>query len=735
MFTRLSARVRLQRSHRAIAALLSASALGACAYHSSDAFAFPRHTVYAATAPSPARAPFQVEKAAAASPSPLPTSSSAPDLNAPPREESLKKLKRADHVYDVLIIGGGYHTTHSLHPHPRSYFPSSPPTVCSPFPLSPPPPPSATGSGIALDCALRGLSTSLVEASDFSSGASSRSTKLIHGGIRYLQKAFTQMDVHQYTMVKEALAERRHLLAIAPHLAHSFPIIVPIYTSFPAILFYAPYYWVGCKLYDTVAGRAALLSPSYFLTPSQALLKFPTLKPDRLWGGMVYYDGQHNDTRMNLGIVLTAAAHGVDVANHVRVVGLLKEGGGGGGGGRVVGAHVRDELTGEEWDVRAKAVVNATGPLTDSVRHMADPTTPSCITPSAGVHVVLPASYSPPDMGLIVPETSDGRVLFMLPWEGSTVVGTTDYLSPVTALPKPGEADVEFVLREVGKLLRVEVDRKDIRSVWSGIRPLAKDVKAKDTQSVNRDHIVERTADGLLTITGGKWTTYRKMAEDTVDALLTDQAELAQRAAANSTAASSSPSSSPSAVNPAWLIDTAHVQRCRTWGFPLIGTAGYTPELTEELIRSKSHLLPASSSPTTSPSAVLRHLTHNYGDRALVVLDVAQATSDFSLLSLEHPFLTAEVLYACRYEYAMTVTDVLAHRTRLSFLDTKAAEGAVGKVVGIMSRWYGWDEARKRKEVKEAKAFLDTMKASADTLQTLHTPHADPDHSPALAAA
>ena len=296
-----------------------------------------------------------------------------------------------------------------------------------------------------------------MEASDYSSGASSRSTKLIHGGIRYLQKAFTQLDLRQYAMVTDALNERRHLLAIAPHLAHSFPIIVPIYTSFPAVLFYAPYYWVGCKLYDTVAGRAALLSPSYFLSKAQALSKFPTLKPDHLWGGMVYYDGQHNDTRMNVAIVLTAAALGVHAANHVRVMRLLKEGEGDGEAekGRVVGAHVRDELTGEEWDVRAREVVNATGPLTDSVRQMADPTTPSCITPSAGIHVVLPASYSPPDMGLIVPETSDGRVLFMLPWEGSTIVGTTDYLSPVTALPKPGASDVDFVLREVGRLLRV----------------------------------------------------------------------------------------------------------------------------------------------------------------------------------------------------------------------------------------------------------------------------------------
>ena len=571
---------------------------------------------------------------------------------------------------------------------------------------------SATGSGIALDARLRGLSVALVDAADFSSGASSRSTKLIHGGIRYLQKAFTQLDAGQYSLVKEALTERHHLLSIAPHLAHAFPIIVPIYSSFPAGVVAVPYYWLGCKLYDTVAGTAATLAPSYFLPAAAALRKFPMLRADGLWGGMVYYDGQHNDTRMNISIVLTAAALGANVANHCRAIGLLREGGG--QDGRVTGARLRDELTGEEWPVRAREVINATGPLTDAVRRMADPSSASCITPSAGIHIVLPGSYAPPDMGLIVPETSDGRVLFLLPWEGSTIVGTTDYLSPVTALPSPHEADVSFLLREASTMLSRPIRREDIRSVWSGIRPLARDPKAKSTEAVSRDHMIENTCDGLLTISGGKWTTYRKMAEDVLNVMLKGQ----QRLRAEFEQQQQSGGSAAGRVQRDWLIDTRSIRPCSSWGFPLIGTRDYSEQLAQQLTAAYGQRLPQ---PSASSLSVVRHLTHNYGDRAPLVLGIAAQRGDFSLLHLSHPFLTAETLYACQYEMAQRAVDVLAHRTRLCFLDTEAASEAAEKVVEDMSAYYGWGRSREKQELQDVQRFLDTMRCT-ETLKQ-QTPH------------
>ena len=701
MFGRLARSVssRARRHPFATAVTSAAVVVAAYTYHNPDSY---NHTLHAASSSS--ALPSHRSTASAASST---SQQQQPLLFAPSRSDNLTALKRPDVIYDLLIIGGG-----------------------------------ATGSGIALDAALRGLDTALVEAADFSSGASSRSTKLIHGGIRYLQKAFMQLDVAQYNLVREALSERRHLLTIAPHLAHSFPIIVPVYAQgWLSGLFWVPYYWAGCKMYDVVAGRAAVLERSYYLTAERAVEKFPMLKTDGLWGGVVYYDGQHNDTRMNVSIVLTAAAHGAKVANHCRVTSLLTDDAAQGkaGSGRVVGARVRDELTGEEWNIRAREVINATGPLTDSVRHMADPASPSCITPSAGIHIVLPASYSPPDMGLIVPKTSDGRVLFLLPWEGSTLVGTTDYLSPVTALPSPHEADIEFLLREISGMLKRDVKRDDVRSVWSGIRPLARDVKATSTENVNRDHLIERTWDGLTTISGGKWTTYRKMAEDVLNTVMKRQDELKDKLKAEGGKGS---------MKADWLIDTSRLKPCSSWCYPLLGTEKFTPKLADDLLAQYgNHLSTVTAPPTSSsssasfpssssssppgppsaalstspshttasptPSSIIHHLSHNYGDRAPLVLSLANQRSDFSLLSPHFPFLTAELLYAVQYEYAMRAVDVLAHRTRLCFLDTAEAEKALGRVVEVMGGECGWDGKRRREEVREARRFLETMKCSA----------------------
>ena len=318
------------------------------------------------------------------------------------REAQLHSLKTDQ--FDVLVIGGG-----------------------------------ATGSGCALDAATRGLKTAMVELDDFSSGTSSRSTKLIHGGVRYLQKAILGLDYEQYKMVKEALHERANLLQIAPHLSFPLPIMLPVYRWWQL-----PYFWAGIKAYDLVSGTECLES-SYLLTKSRALEQFPMLKKKELCGAIVYYDGMHNDARMNISIAISAARLGATITNHTKVLALNKD-----AEGVISGARVRNQLTGEEFDIKAKSVINATGPFTDSIRKMDDGQTRDIVCPSAGIHIMLPDYYSPSSMGLLDPATSDGRVIFFLPWEGLTIAGTTDTPCPVTHSPGPSEQDVQLILNEVG---------------------------------------------------------------------------------------------------------------------------------------------------------------------------------------------------------------------------------------------------------------------------------------------
>ena len=388
------------------------------------------------------------------------------------REEHLKNLRTEE--FDVLVIGGG-----------------------------------ATGSGCALDAATRGLKTAMVEADDFSSGTSSRSTKLIHGGLRYLQKAIMKLDYEQYKMVKEALHERGNLLDIAPHLSFPLPIMLPVYK-----LWQLPYYWAGIKAYDIVSGSQCLKS-SFIMSKERALEMFPMLKRDKLKGAIVYYDGSHNDARMCISLAITAARHGATVANHVKVTALVKD-----DQGKLMGAKMKDEVSGEEFVAKAKSIINATGPFTDAIRKMDNQEVKEICCPSAGVHIILPDYYSPANMGLIDPETSDGRVIFLLPWLNHTIAGTTDTPCDVTFNPSPSEKDISFILNEVKSYLSpdVTVRRGDVLSAWSGIRPLVKDPNKEDTQSLVRNHVIHVSPSGLVTIAGGKWTTYRSMAMETIDA-------------------------------------------------------------------------------------------------------------------------------------------------------------------------------------------------------------------------
>ncbi|CAN6461400.1 unnamed protein product [Victoria cruziana] len=309
----------------------------------------------------------------------------------------------------------------------------------------------ATGCGVALDAASRGLRVGLVEREDFSSGTSSRSTKLIHGGVRYLEKAVFNLDYGQLRLVFHALEERKQVIENAPHLCNSLPCMTPCFSWFDAV-----YYWLGLKLYDLVAGPRMLHLSRYY-SANESVELFPTLArkgpSGNLKGTVVYYDGQMNDSRLNVGLACTAALTGAAVLNHAEAVSFLKDE----VSERITGARIRDSLTGKEFDVYAKVIVNAAGPFCDSVRTMADKDAEPIICPSSGVHIILPDYYSPEGMGLIVPKTKDGRVVFMLPWLGRTLAGTTDSSTTITMLPEPHEDEIQFILDAICDYLNVKV--------------------------------------------------------------------------------------------------------------------------------------------------------------------------------------------------------------------------------------------------------------------------------------
>ncbi|XP_055330111.1 glycerol-3-phosphate dehydrogenase, mitochondrial-like [Paramacrobiotus metropolitanus] len=563
----------------------------------------------------------------------------------PSRDDQLKALQQTPE-YDILIVGGG-----------------------------------CTGAGVALDAVSRGLKTALVELDDFSSGTSSRSTKLIHGGVRYLQKAIMGFDMEQYKMVKEALAERANLLDIAPHLSKPLPIMLPVYRWWQV-----PYYWAGIKAYDFVAGRRNVKT-SYFLSKDRALELFPMLKQDKLCGAIVYYDGQHNDARMCIAIILTAARLGANVANHVRCVKLVKDQLE--NGKEVVsGALLKDTITGKEWTVRAKCVVNATGPFTDSLRQMDDPTVKPICQPSSGIHIVLPDYYSPANMGLLDPNTSDGRVIFFLPWEKVTLAGTTDSPCQVTDHPIPQEKEIQFILKEVRGYLdsSVAVRRGDVLSAWAGIRPLVLDPNTKkSTQEIARNHIIHVSDSNLVTIAGGKWTTYRLMAEETVDAAIK---------ACN--------------LHP-------KQPKCQTMGLILDGGHSWTPTMYIQLVQDFG-----------LENEVAQHLARTYGDRAYKLGRSCKLTGRRwpvvgKRLHEDYPYLEEEVSFAVK-EYACTAVDVIARRVRLAFINTQAAVECLPRIVDIMAEELKWTKAQKKANFDEAMDFLNNDMGRAVQAESRNVP-------------
>lgn len=358
----------------------------------------------------------------------------------------------------------------------------------------------ATGAGIAVDAATRGYSVLLLEQHDFGKGTSSRSTKLVHGGVRYLQQG-------NLSLVMDALKERGMLLQNAPHIVHDQQFIVPNYEWWEA-----PFYGIGMKVYDLLAGKYGF-GASQILSREEVLQRIPTLSQDGLRGGVKYHDGQFDDARLLIDLVSTAAEQGATLLNYVRVTGLLKD-----ADGCINGLTCQDQETASAYRLAARCVINATGPFSDGLRKLDDPGIKPMIAPSQGVHLVLPRHFLPGDAAIMVPHTRDGRVMFAVPWHGRAVIGTTDTAIEEAALePWPKSDEIDFILETASGYLAQPPTRSDIASVFTGIRPLVKDSDVDSTSALSRDHTISISASGLLTIAGGKWTTYRHMAEDAVD--------------------------------------------------------------------------------------------------------------------------------------------------------------------------------------------------------------------------
>ncbi len=502
----------------------------------------------------------------------------------PTRRADLIERLKAPHTYDIAIIGGG-----------------------------------ATGLGVALDAAARGFSVVVVESHDFAKGTSSRATKLVHGGVRYLAQG-------NISLVREALHERTRLLANAPHLAQPLPFVMPSYKFWEA-----PFYGVGLKMYDALAGKAGL-GPTEFLNRAETLQLQPTARQAGLRGGVKYWDGQFDDARLALALARSAARASALLVNYCAATGLVHE------GGKLVGLHVADRESGQALTLRAKCIVNAAGVWVDQLRVLdgqaisreAKP----MVAPSQGVHIVVDRSFLPTDHALLVPKAADGRVLFAVPWLGKTILGTTDTpRNDLAREPLAFREEVDFILGESARYLSRAPGPADIKSIWVGLRPLVKPPQddGDSTQALSREHTVLVSKSGLVTVTGGKWTTYRAMAEDVLD-------------------------------------------NCFGAGLLAKRPGGATASL--QLVGAQPSVHKISEAPGL----------HLYGNEAAAVQALPGAES-----MLGGGLTEAMVRFAARHEYARTVEDVLARRSRLLFLDAALAKTLAARVAELLEQETGAD--------------------------------------------
>jgi glycerol-3-phosphate dehydrogenase len=507
------------------------------------------------------------------------------------REEMLARVKSHDKTWDFIIIGGG-----------------------------------STGIGCALDAAARGYSVALFEQSDFGKGTSSRSTKLIHGGVRYLAQG-------NVSLVREALRERGVLLENAPHLVKIQPFIVPVYSAWEKF-----FYGTGLKIYNLLSGKYGF-GRSKILSAEETAKRLPNIRRKDLRGGIVYFDGQFDDARLLINLAQTAAEKGAILLNYARIFDISKD-----KNGKVSGVNFEDGETGEIFSVKARVVINATGAFCDAVRRMSEPDSKKIIAASQGIHLVFDRKFLPAENALMIPETSDGRVLFAIPWHEKLLIGTTDTPIEKTEIePEAKKEEIEFILETAKDYLENPPQKADVLSVFTGIRPLVKSENTKNTAALSREHLIEIDGRNLLTITGGKWTTYRRMAED--------------------------------AVNEALKISDLPGKNCVTENLKIHGAAESLESFGELAI---------------------------YGSDAEKIQKLIEENPSLGeKLHENFSYTKAEIVWFCRSEMARTVEDALARRTRALFLDARSAIEIAPKVAEIMASELGQTEEWKKQQIRD----------------------------------
>jgi glycerol-3-phosphate dehydrogenase len=527
-------------------------------------------------------------------------------------------MQATNTTYDMVIIGGG-----------------------------------CVGSGITLDATLRGYKVLLLEQNDFASGASSKSSKLVHGGVRYLEKAIKQMDKPHYDLVKEAINERAIFLNNAPNWAKKLKINIPIYSYLKLI-----YTYLGIFIYKLMSKKQSLGKNS-FMDKIKSVLFFPNIKQENLKGFLSFYDGTFLDSRMVISLLQTAVSKGAIVKNYCEVDEFLYD-----GHNKISGVRYFDKIQNKSREVKAKVVVNATGANVDNLRRKDDKNAKEILALSSGIHLVVSKEYLPSNEGILIPNTRDGRVVFILPYMNYCLIGTTDNKTVYKENPKPQEQEIEYLLTEVNNYFEKPLNKADILSSWSGIRPLINSHK-KQTEQMVREHLILKSKHDLISIVGGKWTTYRKMAEDLIDFLIKNQFLEQQK-------------------------------KCETKKYKLFGNDGDVKEI-EKLL-----CFYGISEKTKQSLKTL------YGTSCIKVLNFANKTDDFELIHPNLPYLKVEIAYCIKEEFVKKPIDFLARRVGICFLDKKLARDCVNVVCEEMGKILCWDEKKVEKEKMECKEFVHT---------------------------
>lgn len=534
-----------------------------------------------------------------------------------PRNKMIEELK--EYKYDLLIIGGG-----------------------------------SSGVGCALDAVTRGLNVAIIEFKDFGSETSSKSTKLLHGGIRYLDHTFTSFDFSQLKVVLSALNERWYVKKMAPYLTNTVQIMIPLYNRWKFL-----YYWILLKIYDMLSFRKSL-GRSSFIDKKISSHHFGNLKKQNFYGSVTYYDGMFDDSRLNVMLAITASFYGATILNHMKFENFEKN-----DSGDLISATCTDQLSGEIVKIQAKGYISAVGPFTDLIRKKFNENINNIMVHSSGTHIILPPEYSPEYMGLVDNHTDDNRLLFILPWKGKTIVGSTEIKTSLTGEPVPKDEDVNFLINEVQKYVNKKVNKSDLLSVWTGFRPLVKDETKFNTEEIVRSHSILNMENQLIILTGGKWTTFRLMAEETIDMAIKTFKLNSERP-------------------------------CITKYLEILGCEKYSKDLYYDI---KSEL--------NCEISYAIHLLDYYGSRAFLLKQFIDEYPE--KLSAKYEFREAEVIYCLEYEYGYTISDIINNRFRIGYFDVIEAANIVPKVCKLMKKYMRWDEKEEREQLEHVYRVLDSL--------------------------